>query len=169
MSRVLLCDTNVWSHLVLGTPAMRAHVQARLAEVARVHPGCVLATSRLCIAEALVAARRLADADAASSAEAALQVEFRNPNLLVVEVSEHVLDRAATLRAQALQRARGGGAVEAGADGGKLKLPDAVVVASCLEFDPPAVLVTQNLRDFTFLSAEGLRLPVVDGLLLEPI
>lgn len=169
MSRVLLCDTNVWSHLVLGVPTVRARVQARLAEILVAHPQAVLATSRLCIAEALVAARRLADVSAARSAEDALQAEFRNPNLLVIEVSERVLDRAASLRAQALQRARTDGGPEAGPDGGRLKLPDAVVLASCLEFDPPAQLVTQNLRDFTFQDAAGQRHPVVDGLQIEAI
>ena len=84
MTRVLLWDTNVWSHLLLGIPEKRAQVQARLKELAERYPGATRATSRICIVEALVAARRLTDPQAAQDAEALLQSEFGNANLIVV-------------------------------------------------------------------------------------
>lgn len=176
MSRVLLWDTNVWSHLLLGAPEKRAQVQARLRELAAVYPGAGRATSRICIAEALVAARRLADPQAASDAEAALRVEFDNPNLIVVELTDsvagsgrQVADVAATLRAQALiAAATRRGTQPASADGGKLKLPDAFIAASCLVFAPPAVLLTENTADFMQVAADGSSQPIA-GLTVEAL
>ncbi len=172
MTRVLLWDTNIWSHLLLGTPEKQAQVQARLADLALRYPGATRATSRICIAEALVAARRLADPTAALAAEAALSAEFANPNLITVEISDllpgtgvQVADRAATLRAASLKAARRGGP-EAGPDGGKLKLPDALIAASCLVFSPAAVLLTENTADFQFTAPDGATATVA-GLTVE--
>lgn len=172
MTRVLLWDTNIWSHLPLGTPEKQAHVQARLAALALCYPGATRATSRICIAEALVAARRLDDPAAALAAEAALSAEFANPSLIVVEISDllpgtgvQVADQAASLRAEALKAARRGGP-EAGPDGGKLKLPDALIAASCLVFSPPAVLLTENTGDFQSTAPDGVSTRVA-GLTVE--
>lgn len=162
MTQVLLWDTNVWSHLLLGKPEKRAEVQARLLAIEARHPDASRATSRICIAEALVAARRLADPQAAQVAEAALQAEFTNPNLIVVEITDlvagstvQIADLAATLRAEALIAAASRGGQAAGPDGGKLKLPDAIVAASCFSFSPPAVLVTENTSDFQQVENDG--------------
>ena len=139
MSRVLLLDTNVWSHLLLGTPEKKGNVQARLHQLRTLYPGAALATSRICIAEALVAARRLVDPQTARQAEAALQAEFGNPNLIVIEITDRVFGRdaqvydlAASLRGEVLRAAALRGYQRATADGGKLKLPDAIIAASCL-------------------------------------
>jgi len=175
MSQVLLLDTNVWSHLLLAEPTQRARVQTRLRELAALYPGATRATSRICIAEALVGARRLADAQARRNAEAALQAEFANPNLLIVEITdkvagsdEQVFDTAAALRGDALRTAALQGGTSAGADGGRLKLPDAIVAASCLAFSPPAVLVTENVADFRW-TTPGSAGVTVAGLTVEKL
>lgn len=155
MNAVLLLDSNIWSHLVLSDAAKRTAVQQGLAALHAQYPGAAVATSALCVAECLVAARRLPDAAERAAAEAAFKRFFDDPNVMVVEVSALLLDRAATLRAQVLRQAALARGQPAGRDGGKLRLPDAVVAASCLAFDPPAVLVTENTRDFTLLDAQG--------------
>ena len=150
-------------------------MQARLKELAERYPGATRATSRICIVEALVAARRLTDPQAAQDAEALLQSEFGNANLIVVEITDtvaggdiQVADHAATLRAQMLVAAALRGGQPAGNDGGKLKLPDAIIAASCLAFSPPAVLVTENVSDFRLIAEAGL-ITTVAGLTVEPL
>ena len=152
MSHVLLLDTNVWSHLILSDDAKRSKVQADLDALLQKYPSAARATSGICVAECLVAARRNADPSARAAAEAAFLAEFANPNLMVVDVSPSLLDKAATLRAEALRRSVAAGGTPASTYGGKLKLPDAVIAASCLDFDPPAILVTENVSDFRFLK-----------------
>ena len=167
MSHVLLLDTNVWSHLILGDVPKRTKMKADLAALLRKDPGAARATSGICVAECLVAARRLADSDAATRAEALFRTEFESADVMVVPVAELVLDRAATLRAQTLLMATQAGGHAAGADGGKLKLPDAIVAASCLEFDPWAVLVTENDKDFRYAAQAGLQ--TIAGLIVERV
>lgn len=157
MSAVLLLDTNVWSHLVLGTPEKSGVVKAQLAALRLKYPGSAMAVSSICIAECMVAARRLPDLQDRVAAEAAFQVEFSAVNLIVVDVTRALLDKAATLRAEALRIAAAAGGVPAGVDGGKLKLPDAIIAATCLDFDPVAVLVTENVRDFQYLDDGGVK------------
>lgn len=166
MSHVLLLDTNVWSHLVLSDVAKRASVQAALAALQAKYPDASFATSRICVAECMVAARRYQDAAQRQLAEDAFRLFFDDPNVIVVDVTDVVLDQAATLRAEALRRAAAGGGTPANPDGGKLKLPDAVVAASCLDFDPPAVLVTENVRDFRYTDGLG-QVQCVAGLVVE--
>jgi predicted nucleic acid-binding protein len=96
-----------------------------------------------------------------AAAEAAFAAEFENPQLMIVEMTDFVADKAATLRAEALRRAVANGGVPAGTDGGKLKLPDAMIAASCLDFDPPAILVTENVGDFVFVE-NGIQKTVAD-------
>jgi predicted nucleic acid-binding protein len=165
MSHVLLLDTNVWSHLILSDEAKRSKVQADLDALLQKYPGAARATSGICVAECMVAARRIADPAARAAAEAAFQAEFDNPNLIVVDVSPSLLDKASTLRAEALRRSAATGGTAAGADGGKLKLPDAVIAASCLDFDPPAILVTENVSDFRYI--EGSQSRTVADLVVE--
>lgn len=168
MSHVLLLDTNVWSHLVLSDPAKRQSVQAALAHLQTKYPEATLATSGVCVAECLVAARRHLEEAQRQLAEDAFRSFFDDPQVIVVEVTETVLDKAAALRAETLRRAAAAGGAPAGADGGKLKLPDAVVAASCLDFDPPAVLVTENVGDFLFRDGAG-QLHSVAGLVVESV
>lgn len=175
MSRVLLLDTNVWSHLLLGVPEKRANVQARLRQLASLYPDAVRATSRICVAEALVGARRLADPQSAREAEAAIQVEFDSPNLLIVEITDKVFgsevqvhDLAASLRGDVLRSAALRDGSLARSDGGKLRLPDAIIAASCLAFSPPAVLVTENVGDFRFVGPDG-TIATVAGLTVEAL
>ena len=99
--------------------------------------------------------------------EALFQTEFRSPDLIVVEVTQQVLDNAATLRASRLQLAARRGSQRAGPDGGKLLLPDAIMAASCLEFTPPAVLVTENDLDFRY-EENGIQ-KIVAGLVVERV
>lgn len=167
MSHVLLLDTNVWSHLILSDDAKRTKVQADLDALLQKYPGAARATSGICVAECMVAARRITDPAARAAAEAAFQAEFDNPNLMVVAVSPPLFDKAATLRAEALRRAAAMGGQAAGADGGKLQLPDAVIAASCLDFDPPAILVTENVSDFRYF--EGGQARTVANLVVERV
>ncbi len=175
MSRVLLLDTNVWSHLLLGAPDMRASVQARLRQLGVLYPDATQATSRICVAEALVGARRLADLQAGQEAEAVLRAAFANPNLITVEITDvlfgsdvKVFDLAASLRGEMVRAVALRGGSAAGSDGGKLKLPDAIIAASCLAFSPPAVLVTENVGDFRRVSASG-EITTVAGLTVESL
>ncbi len=167
MSHVLLLDTNVWSHLILGEENKRVKVQADLDALLLKYPGAARATSRICIAECLVAARRLLDPMERTAAEAAFAAEFDNPQLIIVEVSEEVADVAATQRAETLRRVAAAGVIAAGPDGGRLKLPDAIIAASCLDFNPPAILVTENEADFRFVE-DGIQ-KTVAGLIVEKI
>lgn len=167
MSDVLLLDTNVWSHLILGEPDKRKKVQADLDALLQKYPRAARATSRVCVAECLVAARRLVDPAERAAAEAAFANEFESPQLMIVEMTGSVADRAATLRAESLRRAVANGGTPAGEDGGKLKLPDAMIAASCLDFNPPAILVTENVGDFVYLE-NGVQKTVAD-IVVEPV
>lgn len=152
MSHVLLLDTNVWSHLVLGDSAKSGTVKAQLVALRLKYPGAAMATSGICVAECLVAARRLPDLAERTLAEAAFQLEFNRASLMVIDVSPAILDMAASMRAEALRRAIAAGGIPAGVDGGKLKLPDAIIAATCLDFDPVAILVTENIGDFQYIE-----------------
>lgn len=167
MTPVLLLDSNVWSHLVLSELTMRDKVAAQLAALRLRYPGAALATSALCVAECLVAARRLPNPADVNRFETIFKAQFNQPDLTVVPVNAQVLDRAATLRATRLKLAASRGSQMAGADGGKLLLPDAIIAASCLEFSPPAILVTENVADFCYLE-DGI-LKNVAGITVEPI
>ena len=167
MTPVLLLDTNVWSHLVLSELAMREKVAAQLAALRLRYPDAALATSAICVAECLVAARRLPDAADVSQFEAIFKAQFNQPDLMVVPVNDQVLDRAATLRANRLKLASNRGSQMAKADGGKLLLPDAIIAASCLEFSPSAILVTENVADFCYLE-DGISKTIAD-MIVEPI
>ena len=148
----LLIDSNVWSHLVLSELPMREKVASQLAALRLKYPDAALATSALCVAECLVAARRLPDSADASRFEAIFKARFNQLGVLVVPVTDQVLDRAATLRATRLKLSASRGSQPAKADGGKLLLPDAIIAASCLEFNTPAILVTQNVADFHYFE-----------------
>lgn len=167
ITTTLLIDSNVWSHLVLSELPMREKVAAQLAALRLKYPDATIATSAICVAECLVAARRLPDAAHASRFEAIFMAQFSKPGVYVVAVTEQVLDRAATLRANRLKLAASRGSQQASADGGKLLLPDATIAASCLTFDPPAILVTENASDFEFLE-NGFQ-QTVAGLIVEKI
>lgn len=159
---VLLLDSNVWSHLVLGASDKQASVQRSLQALLLKYPGAALATSAVCVAECLVAARRLPDLTQRLAAETGFDQAFAQPHLLRVPVTDEVLDLAATLRADALRRVAVPKQPVPGADGGKLKLPDAIIAASCLQFSPAAVLVTENDADFRYLGSEGQSLTVAE-------
>lgn len=167
MSHVLLLDSNVWSHLILGDAAKREKVKAQLAALRMEYPGAVKATSAICVAECLVAVRRLADKASSLQFEALLQTEFSSPDLIVVEVTRQVLDSAASLRAMRLRVAGQKGSQSAGPDGGKLLLPDAIIAASCLDFKPAAILVTENALDFHY-EENGIQ-KIVAGLVVEKV
>ena len=167
MSQVLLLDSNVWSHLILGDSAKREKIKAQLAALRVKYPGAVKATSAICVAECLVAVRRLADKASALQFEALLQTEFSSPDLIVVEVTQQVLDNAASLRAMRLRVAGQKGSQSAGPDGGKLLLPDAIIAASCLDFTPPAILLTENESDFSYL--EGGIQKTIAGIVVERV
>jgi predicted nucleic acid-binding protein len=161
VSHVLLLDSNVWSHLILGDVTMRNKVTAQLAALRLKYSGASIATSAICVAECLVAVRRLSDSVLANQFEALFWAQFNNPDVMIVAVTALVLDRAASLRANRLKLATGRGSQTAGADGGKLLLPDAIIGASCLDFNPPAILVTQNQTDFRYIE-DGIQKTVAD-------
>lgn len=168
MSAVLLLDTNVWSHLVQGTPDKKAKVQHDLGALLQRYPGAARATSALCVAECRVAALRLTDPVARATAEAAYALEWDSQQLITVALSDTVLEKAAQLRGESLRRAAALGSTSASANGGKLKLPDAIVAACCFEFgETPAILVTENTKDFTWMQ-EGVA-QTVGGLVVEQV
>lgn len=163
----LLLDSNAWSHLILGTSAMQSRVRSQMTELNSKYPGAAMVTSAICVAECLVAARRKADSAQGEQAEAAFRAVFESGDVEVVPVTNQVLNRAATLRVNRLKLVASRGSQMAKADGGKLLLPDAIIAASCLEFDPPAILVTQNVGDFHYLE-EGIS-KTVANLVVEMI
>lgn len=167
MSHVLLLDTNVWSHLILSDPAKRQKVQADLAALLSKYPGATRATSRICVGECLVAARRLPSLELRASAEQDLMAYFDNPELIIVEVNAQITSQAASWRAESLLRAAAHGGPPVNADGGKLKLPDALIAASCLDFSPPAILVTENVSDFEFMQNQTRQ--TVGNLVIEAV
>lgn len=167
MSHVLLLDSNVWSHLVLGDLPMRKKVAAQLAALRLKYPGAIMATSGICVAECLVAVRRLPDAAEAVQFEALFQAQFAAPGVVIVAVSAQVLDRAASLRANRLKLAALRGSQSASSNGGKLPLPDAIIAASCLDFNPPAILVTENDADFLYVE-DGVK-KTVAALVIERV
>lgn len=162
MTQVLLFDTNVWSHLVMADKANSQRVQEQLKLLQIKYPQATIATSRLCVAECLVGARSWPDAEKRNQAEEQYQHSFSDVRLYLVEVSAQILDNAASLRADSLRRAK----VAATVNGGKLKLPDAIIAATCLEFDPPAILVTENDKDFRYLDDQGVSC-TVGNLIIE--
>ncbi len=165
MNPVLLLDTNVWSHLILGDAAKRNKVKIQLTALRLKYPGAAKATCGMCVAECLVAARRLPDAADAARFEALFWAEFNSVDVTVVAVNPQVLDYAAALRADRLKLAARRGSQPAGPDGGRLTLPDAIIAASCFDFDPPAILVTENDSDFRYVE-EGIQ-KTVAGLVVE--
>lgn len=169
MTALLLFDSNVWSHLVLKRTTQDAKVQTDIDALLLKYQLSSRCTSRICVAEALVGARRLLDGQQRMQLEAALMEEFENAQLLIVDVVASILDRAATLRAESLRRAASKrDVIPAGADGGKLKLPDAIIAATCLEFDPPAILVTENDKDFRYIDDQGVSC-TVGNLIIERV
>ena len=102
--------------------------------------------------------------------------EFKRPGLRVVELTGKVFgtevdvyDRAAEMRASMILRTRRlAPHATVSDDGGKLKLPDALVAASCFHFSPPAVLFTKNAKDFQIVGESGQ--PVaLPGLVVEAL
>lgn len=164
---VLLLDSNVWSHLVLGQAEKQTSVRRAIGVLVQKYPGAVLATSQICVAECLVGARRLVDVAQREAAETALNQQFAQPQLILVEVTAQVLDRAASLRAQGIRRVAARAGHNNAGNGAKLKLPDAIVAASCLEFSPRAVLVTENHADFVY-QEDGVE-KTVGGLIVERV
>ena len=49
----------------------------------------------------------------------------------------------------------------------RIKLPDAIIAASCLDFTPPAILVTENDLDFRY-EENGIQ-KIVAGLVVERV
>ena len=146
---------------------MRQKVAAQLGVLRLKYPGAVIATSGICVAECLVAVRRLADVVVAAQYEALFQAQFGNPDVVVVAVTAQVLDQAATLRANRLKLAALRRSQPAGPTGGKLQLPDAIIAASCLDFNPPAILVTENTGDFVYVE-DGIQ-KTVAGIVMERV
>lgn len=176
MPAVLLFDTNIWSDLLLGDQAEQQRVRQRIVALRDTYGDFTLATSRLCVVEALVAARLSQAEEERTHDEQCLWSEFRRPGLVVVELTDKVFgetieigDRAASLRAEMIRRTRVlAPASGITANGGKLKLPDAIVAASCLHFSPPAVLFTKNRKDFEVADGNGGRVALA-GLVVEPL
>ena len=176
MPAVLLFDTNIWSDLLLGNADEQQRVRQRLGVLRGNYGDFALATSRLCIVEALVAARLASTEEGRARDEKRLWSEFRHPGLVVVELTDKVFgesvdigDRAASLRAEMIRRTKALAPTSGiTADGGKLKLPDAIVAASCLHFSPPAVLFTKNRKDFEVADGRGGRVALA-GLVVEPL
>ena len=176
MPAVLLFDTNIWSDLLLGDEAEQQRVRQRLGVLRTSYGDFARATSRICVLEALVAARLAPAGEDRDRDEKRLWSEFARPGLVVVELTDKVFretvdigDRAASLRAEMIRRTRA--LVQASgitANGGRLKLPDAIVAASCSHFSPPAVLFTKNRKDFEVADGRGGRV-VLGGLVVEPL
>lgn len=159
MTPVFLIDTNVWSGLVVGNSDEQRQVQLGLRRLRQTYSGATWATSELCVAECKVYARQQKDNAVASALESRFHELFTTMGTMLVPVSSRVLDRAASLRAERNRRVKG--SQMPSPKGGKFGMPDAIVAASCFEFNPIAVLVTQNVADFHY-HAEGQSVTVGD-------
>ena len=133
---IAFLDASALIYLVDGDSASRGAVQQVLQELAAEDPSLCLAASRLSLLECRVAPLRRGDQASLDRFDAL----FAQPDLLWVELTAAVVEKATRLRAQH-----------------GLHTPDALQAACCLQLGPEAVMVTGD-ADFRRIPSLQLRL-----------
>jgi len=132
---IAFLDASALIYLVDGDSASRGAVQQVLQELAAEDPSLCLAASRLSLLECRVAPLRRGDQASLDRFDAL----FAQPDLLWVELTAAVVEKATRLRAQH-----------------GLRTPDALQAACCLQLGPEAVMVTGD-ADFRRIPSLQLR------------
>lgn len=133
---IAFLDASALIYLVDGDSASRGAVQQVLQELAAEDPSLCLAASRLSLLECRVAPLRRGDQASLDRFDAL----FAQPDLLWVELTAAVVEKATRLRAQH-----------------GLRTPDALQAACCLQLGPEAVMVTGD-ADFRRIPSLQLRM-----------
>jgi len=133
---IAFLDASALIYLVDGDSASRGAVQQVLQELAAEDPSLCLAASRLSLLECRVAPLRRGDQASLDRFDAL----FAQPDLLWVELTAAVVEKATRLRAQH-----------------GLHTPDALQAACCLQLGPEAVMVTGD-ADFRRIPSLQLRM-----------
>ena len=133
---IAFLDASALIYLVDVDSASRGAVQQVLQELAAEDPSLCLAASRLSLLECRVAPLRRGDQASLDRFDAL----FAQPDLLWVELTAAVVEKATRLRAQH-----------------GLRTPDALQAACCLQLGPEAVMVTGD-ADFRRIPSLQLRM-----------
>ena len=136
---IAFLDASALIYLVDGEAQWAEATQATLQQLAAEAPDLTLAVSRLSVLECRVAPLRRGDQASLDRFEAL----FAQPDLLVVELSASVVELATQLRAN-----------------GRLRTPDALQAACCLELGPEAVMIT---GDAGFQRVRALQVCLIAG------
>ena len=136
---IALLDASALIYLVDGEVHWAEATQATLQQLAAEAPDLTLAVSRLSVLECRVAPLRRGDQASLDRFEAL----FAQPDLLVVELSASVVELATQLRAKH-----------------RLRTPDALQAACCLELGPEAVMIT---GDAGFQRVRALQVCLIAG------
>ena len=134
---IAFLDASALIYLVDGEAPWAEATRATLRQLAAQAPDLALAVSRLSLLECRVAPLRRGDQACLDRFEAL----FAQPDLLVVELTAAVMERATQLRANH-----------------GLRTPDALQAACCLQLGPDAVMVTGDAR---FQRVQALRVYLV--------
>ena len=132
-------DASALIYLVDGEDQWAEATQATLQQLAAEAPDLTLAVSRLSVLECRVAPLRRGDQASLDRFEAL----FAQPDLLVVELSASVVELATQLRAKH-----------------RLRTPDALQAACCLELGPEVVMIT---GDAGFQRIRALQVCLIAG------
>ena len=136
---IAFLDASALIYLVDGEAQWAESTQATLQQLAVGAPELTLAVSRLSVLECRVAPLRRGDQASLDRFEALLA----QPDLLVVELSASVVELATQLRAKH-----------------RLRTPDALQAACCLELGPEAVMIT---GDAGFQRVRALQVCLIAG------
>ena len=134
---IAFLDASALIYLVDGEVHWAEATQATLQQLAAEAPDLTLAVSRLSVLECRVAPLRRGDQASLDRFEAL----FAKPDLLVVELSASVVELATQLRAKH-----------------RLRTPDALQAACCLELGPEVVMIT---GDAGFRCVQALQVRVI--------
>jgi predicted nucleic acid-binding protein len=118
---IVFLDANAVIYLIEAAQPFANSVRDELTTLADEHPQLTLALSRLSWLECRVGPLKQKDQETL----ARYDNFFRLPDLVWVELSKEVVEKATLLRSRY-----------------GLRTPDALQAASCLQFDPPAVMLT---------------------------
>ena len=136
---IAFLDASALIYLVDGEDQWAEATQATLQQLAAEAPDLTLAVSRLSVLECRVAPLRRGDQASLDRFEAL----FAQPDLLVVELSASVVELATQLRAKH-----------------RLRTPDALQAACCLELGPEVVMIT---GDAGFQRIRALQVCLIAG------
>lgn len=136
---IVFLDASALIYLIEGQPDFAASVRAQLNRVVADHPNARIGLSRLSWLECRVGPMKRKD----QAALAAFDRFLAMPDLFWAELDRHVVEQAATLRVRH-----------------KLRTPDALQAASCLNLVEHHVFVT---GDGDFRRVDGLQVLLIGG------